>query len=156
MRHILRFSLCALFLAAPAAAQSPIIDQMPDPLVKRALVLALRQLHHAQCGEAGKCAPATEAEFENPPIPFPQARRIIASGVASAAAQWCELDWRNKIVLPMLSHFREDLKWSERQLALAALLHGIYQGQAAAPMLATEPCTPEQRANVERNLPQWR
>lgn len=156
MKSVAMMSLLLCITAASASAQNgPVAAEMPEALVKRAVVLALRQIHHVQCRPGVKCAKATDAEFEILPVPVADARRIINAGVISGMAKWCGLDWQRQIFLPMMAHLREGQGWVERQIALAALLHGIYQAQASGPVMASQACPDELRASLPQRLPVW-
>jgi hypothetical protein len=139
--------------AAIAQAEGP--GAMADVHVRRALMLVLKQIHLAQCGEGKRCDPATSEEYDNPPIPLAVARRIIQTGVIAGTAQWCGLDWQQTVFLPMIRRLAEGEKWSERQLAIAALMHGVYQGQTYGPLQARGACDDETRARVAASFPDW-
>ncbi len=148
--------LLTLVMASTAAnAQAERAGALADVHVRRALMLVLKQIHLTQCGENKRCEPATSEEYDTPPIPLGLARRIIQSGVSSGAAQWCGLDWRQTIFVPMMHRLREGEKWSGRQLAIAALMHGVYQGQTAGPLMARGECDAETRDGIARTAPDW-
>lgn len=156
MRQIFLGVIALLSSTSLAMAQAEGPGAMADVHVRRALMLVLKQIHLTQCGENKRCEPATSEEYDTPPIPLAVARRIISTGVSSGAAQWCGLDWQQTIFMPMMRALREGEKWSDRQLAIAALMHGVYQGQTAGPLLARGQCDDETRAGVAKAAPDWR
>jgi hypothetical protein len=135
----------------PALAQTGEATQLADAQVRHALNLALRNIHKALCGDAA-CAVATADEFVKPPITLDQARTAINTGVLSGTAQWCGLDWKHRLFLPMMSRFTAEAQPSERQRALFALLHGIYQGQVSASLAPRGPCPDDVKAGIEKRM----
>ncbi|MDX2263531.1 MAG: hypothetical protein NW215_00975 [Hyphomicrobiales bacterium] len=155
MKAVCGALLAFLSFVGAAAAQAEGPGAMADAHVRRALMLVLKQIHLAQCGDGKRCEPATSEEYDTPPIPLAVARRIIQTGVSSGAAQWCGIDWQATIFVPMMSRLREGENWSDRQLAIAALMHGVYQGQTYGPLLARGKCDDETRARVAASAPDW-
>ncbi len=155
MKRLIAGLLALAATSTGVAAQAEGPGAMADVHVRRALMLVLKQIHLTQCGENKRCEPATSEEYDTPPIPLAVARRIIQSGVSSGAAQWCGLDWQQTIFVPMMRSLREGEKWSDRQLAIAALMHGVYQGQTAGPLMARGQCDEETRAGVTKAAPDW-
>lgn len=155
MKTRLTTAFIGWLITSSAFAQEAATDAIPEPLVKRTIIVLLQQIHLTPCGLSGTCEPATAEELENPPIPISDARKVIQSGVASGTAQWCEMNWQTRIFRPMIVHLRDVQKWNERQLALAGLIHGVFQAQALDPLKATGNCPLLVRAELERKLPRW-
>lgn len=134
--------------AAPAGAQPS--DDRNATAAREITALALANIQRARCGST-PCAPATDAERANPPIAETQARGIVAAGLISAFAEHCGLDWQMRSFAPLMRKLRTDLRFSERQMALAGVMHGIMQ-QTARDSLAGKPCTDQMRAETEKSL----
>lgn len=133
---------------APAAS-----TQKPDSDagVARTIQLALDSLPRLRCSD-WPCAPATEAERANPPVTIAEARTVIRRGIISGSAAACGLDWQKQNFGPMMQHFRQRQRKTDRQMAMISALHGIGQGQAVA-ALKPEACTDAVRRNIASQLP---
>lgn len=149
------FALLALvgWLAiAPATAQQRAdATQLSDAKVRQAIILVLRNIHKAQCGES-KCAATTAEEVANPPLPIADARTAINTGVLSGTAQWCELDWKRELFAPMMERLTKDAQADERRRALVALLHGIYQGQVYMSLQPRGACPANIKAQIQKRI----
>ena len=91
----------------------------------------LEALGEAICSEGEFCAPATEAEFAEPPLDMEVADGIATQAIYSAMADNCGLDFANLTFLPMMRWMRGTGDFSQRQVALAGLMHGITMGSVA-------------------------
>ncbi len=151
LRLLTTLVLLAGLGAGRAGAQTGEVAQLSDAQVRHAIVLALRHLHKALCGETN-CAPATADEVSEPPISLAQARMAISTGVLSGTAQWCGLDWQRGLFLPMIDGFVKEHQADDRQRALVALLHGIYQGQVYLNLNPRGACPEEIKSRMEKRL----
>lgn len=145
--------LLAGFAAFPAAAQQQ-GDQaaaLSEAQIRHAIQLALRNIHKWDCGEV-KCEKATAEEVQNPPISLDQARKAIDTGVLSGTAHWCGLDWKTGLFLPMMDRFAKENNPGERQKALMALLHGIYQGQVYVNLQPQGACPDEIKKRIGERM----
>jgi hypothetical protein len=140
----------ALMLASGALAQPA--PSLTDEAVQQLLQLALKNMPRAMCGNLKPCAPVTAEEFENPPISIEHARAIMLTGTRTALASWCGLDWQRRSFLPMMRHYRHELRFSERQMALVGLLHGIQQGMLEGQFKAKGACDAVTRDNLDAQL----
>lgn len=128
-----------------AAAQTP----QDDVSTKRQILRALSQIENARCGQA-PCAKATREERADPPLGTAEGALVIRRAIISATAEHCGLDWQRRNFLPMMAHLRAQ-NGTERQMALAGLLHGIVQGEVGAG-LAKRPCNDHVRKQSETDL----
>jgi hypothetical protein len=71
-------------------------------------------------------------------------------GILSGAAERCGLDWQRRNFVPMMAHWRNDMKKTERQMALVALLHGVMQGIVTSG--PDKACPTSMRENLEAGL----
>ena len=116
------------------------------------LGLALDNIQRAVCEDRKPCAPATAEERANPPLTVDEVRAVVGRAVLSAMGEQCGLDWQRLNYLPMMAHWRNALKSSERKMALIALLHGIAQGQIGPVLAKRGPCTDAARRDIEARL----
>jgi hypothetical protein len=142
----------ALFAAVAASAQ-PNPPAIPDAVVRKMLELGLQNIQRALCDGFNQCAPATPAEFENPPITMDQARGALFVGGRSAFARWCGFDADKRSVLPLLRQLRQSKQYTERQMALIAVIHGIQQSIVAEQLKAKGSCDAATRSMVDAQLP---
>jgi len=142
----------ALMSASGASAQ-PAPATIPDEVVKDILELGLKNIHRAACDGFNACAPTTPEELEFPPISIDQARAALVTGTRTALAQWCGLDANRRSVLPMNRHLRKALRFSNRQVALMAVIHGIQQSAMAEQLKAKGACDEATRTRLDAQLP---
>ena len=141
-----------LTLALGASAQrGP--PSIPDDVVSKMLELGLRNIQHALCDGFNQCAPATPAEFENPPLSVDQARAAVLVGGRSAFVRWCGFDADRRSVLPFMQQLRRSKLYNERQLALIAIIHGIQQSITAEQLKAKGTCDAATRSKLDAQLP---
>jgi hypothetical protein len=139
-------------LACAAAAQSK-PPAIPEPVVRKMIELGLKNIHRALCDGFNQCAPATPAEFENPPLSLDQARAAILIGGRSAYVRWCGFDADRRSVLPFMQQLRQSKLYNERQLALIAVIHGIQLSIVAEQLKAKGTCDAATRNRVDAQLP---
>lgn len=145
---------CGLGLAAQyGASAQPNTPGPPDEVVKQFVRLALENMQRSLCEDLKPCAPATPEEFENPPLSLEHARAIVLVGARTALAQWCGLDWQRRSYLPMMHHYRHTVRFTERQMSLAGLLHGIQQGVLEVQLKAKGACDEATRSKLDAQLP---
>jgi hypothetical protein len=126
--------------------------ELSDDQVRVYLNLALDNYPQFLCGDGSPCAPATAEEKANPPLTLAETRAILGQGIVSGVAEHCDLDWRGRSFLPMMTYFRQHEFKSERQMALIGGVHGIMQGQVVGVLAAEGPCTDELRQQAEQRL----
>jgi hypothetical protein len=148
MRAVLALVLTLGAAAAYAQGSRPL--SLDDDFVRRMLAQALDNITRLRCDNAQPCAPATSAEKANPPITIAEARAIMNRGILSGAAERCGLDWQRRNFVPMMAYWRNDMKKTERQMALVALLHGVMQGIVNSG--ADKVCPESMRENLEQGL----
>ena len=141
-----------LTLALGASAQ-PSPPSIPDEVVRKMLELGLQNIQRALCDGFNQCAPATPAEFENPPLSFDQARAAIFVGGRSAFVRWCGFDADRRSVLPFMQQLRQSKLYNERQLALIAIIHGIQQSVTAEQLKVKGVCDATMRSKLDAQLP---
>jgi hypothetical protein len=143
--------LCVIGPAAQAqnAPQSPLLS---DESVRRVLTLALDNIQRGLCENNQPCAPASEAERQNPPITISEARAIMHRGVLSGAAQHCDLDWLRRNFQPMMAHWRHTIKKNPRQMTFIGFVHGITQGMTGPKDDSEKKCPDQMRQNLELAL----
>ena len=117
------------------------------------LELGLQNIQRALCDGFNQCAPATPAEFENPPLSIDQARAAIFVGSRSALVRWCGFDADRRSVLPFMQQLRQSKLYNERQLALIAVIHGIQQSITAEQLKAKGTCDAATRSMLDAQLP---
>ena len=116
----------ALCLAMPARAQGfneQIGGMISDEAADSAIRYALDNIHIALCEDDRNCTATTEAERADPPIETVDARAAMVFGVKSALASWCGLDFKRSF-LPLMAFARHGKKFTNRQAALMAMIHG--------------------------------
>lgn len=113
--------------AAPSGEY--LLPKPNDDAVKAALNAVLLSLDTAWCAPEKACAPITPEELANPPVSLDRARKTMRLGFVSGLAEWCGLDWADRVFLPMMSYFRHEERVGDRQAALLSRLHGVGQGQ---------------------------
>ena len=141
-----------LTLALGTSAQ-PGPPSIPDDVVRKILELGLQNIQRALCDGFNQCAPATPAEFENPPLSVDQARAAIFVGGRSAFVRWCGFDADRRSVLPFMQQLRQSKLYNERQLALIAIIHGIQQSITAEQLKAKGTCDEATRSKLDAQLP---
>jgi hypothetical protein len=141
----------AFITAAEGTAQSA-LPEIPDAVARKMLELGLRNIDRAVCGGLDMCAPATPEEFEFPPISIDNARGALLAGTRSAYARWCGLDDRRSIV-PMMRVLRQKWRFNDRQVALAAVIHGIQMNSVAERLKARGACDAATRRKLDAELP---
>jgi hypothetical protein len=151
--HLALIALAAAGLWSPPASaqQQSEAVQLSDAQVRHAIVLALRNINKTMCGEE-RCAPASAAEFENPPLSLADARAAIGVGVLAGTADWCGLDWRRGLFAPAMARFEKEAKPGVRQRALFALMEGIYQGQVFMALKPRGACPEEVKTRMQARL----
>ena len=140
-------------IATNATIAQPGPPLLPDDTVRKLVELALKNMQGALCGDRKPCSPATPEEFQTPPVSIEHARTIVMTAARTAFADWCGLDWQRRSFLPMMRHYRHTLRFTERQMALVALLHGIQQGMLSEQLKAKGACEAATRAGIEAQLP---
>lgn len=141
-----------LTLALGTSAQ-PGPPSIPDDVVRKMLELGLQNIQRALCDGFNQCAPATPAEFENPPLSVDQARAAIFVGGRSAFVGWCGFDADRRSVLPFMQQLRRSKLYNERQLALIAIIHGVQQSIVAEQLKAKGTCDEATRSKLDAQLP---
>jgi hypothetical protein len=152
VRLFIATSVLAVGLALGASAQQGPPD-IPDDVVNRMLDLGLKNIHRALCDGFNQCTPATPEEFKSPPLSASQARAAILVGGRSAFVAWCGFDANRRSVLPFMQQLRRSKQYSERQLALMAVVHGIQQSITAEQLKAQGECDEASRKRLEAQLP---
>lgn len=142
-------ALALLLAASQVQAQAP---SKQDETVRNMLGLALDNIQNGLCDNGRRCAPASAEERANPPLTLVEAKAIVNRAVLSAMGEHCGLDWRRLNYLPMMSHWRNALKSTERKLTLIALLHGVAQGQIETVLVKRGPCNDADRRQIESRL----
>jgi hypothetical protein len=143
--------LVAVLAPAAHAQNAPAASLLSDESVRRVLTLALDNIQRGLCGDQ-PCAPATEADRQNPPITIHEARTIMHRGVLSGAALHCDLDWLQRNFQPMMAHWRHTIKKNPRQMAFIGFVHGITQGMTGPKNDGEKKCPDQMRQNLELAL----
>ena len=92
---------------------------------------ALDHISKALCTPTEYCEPATESELQNPPFSEETASEIVTAAIFSTMLNNCQLDYRVKMFLPFMSKLRRSGLYSERDMAVAGLMHGNTMGFTA-------------------------
>jgi hypothetical protein len=82
-----------------------------------------------------------------------RALAIVQTGTHTPLAMWCGLDWQRRSYLPMMRHYRHELRFNGRQMALVGILHGIAQGALEAQLKAKGACDAATRNRLDAELP---
>lgn len=126
-----------------------LLDQSVADMIQR----VLGEIDKARCGDL-PCAPATEEEKANPPLTIEQGRRAMKTGLLAGVAEFCGLNWQDRIYLPFMAHHARTLKMTSRQLAIVSALHGTMQAFIVENYKKRgQPCTEELRKNLQKHLP---
>ena len=158
MRRTLRVQAAVFGFVLVAACAAHAQEQrrppeIPEAVLQKMIELGLKNIHRAVCDGFNPCAPATDAEFKNPPITVEQARLVIIVGGRSAFAQWCGLDAERRSILPLLQSLRRSKRFDGRQLALMAVIHGIQQSLISEQLEAKGACDAATRKKFDSQLP---
>jgi hypothetical protein len=125
-----------------------LLDQSVASMVQR----VLSEIDKSRCGP-DPCAPATDEEKANPPLSLEDARRAMKVGLLAGTAEFCGLDWQNRIFLPFMAYQHRTLKLSARQIAMVSMLHGTMQGfMMDSHKKRGVPCTDQMRQAIEKQL----
>jgi hypothetical protein len=112
----------------------------------------LGDIEKSRCGQE-QCTPATGEEKANPPITLEDARRAMKVGLLAGTAEFCGLDWQQRIFLPFMAYQYRTLKLSPRQIAIVSMLHGTMQGfMVDSHKKRGTPCTEQMRQAIEKQL----
>lgn len=123
-----------------------------DESVATMLQRVLNDLGNARCGEE-QCKPATEAEKADPPVTIEQARQAMKVGLSAGVAQFCALDWKNRIFLPFMGYHQHKSKMEPRQLSIMAMLFATMQGFILESYRKHEKsCSDQMRENLEKQF----
>jgi hypothetical protein len=114
--------------------------------------LALQNIERAVCDGFNPCTPATPSELENPPISLDEARSALIAGTRTALANWCGLDGNRRSVLPMQENLRKR-RFSNRQVALIGVIHGIQNSVLSEQLKAKGACDQATRSKIDAQLP---
>ena len=134
-----------LVVSASAAAAEPLRGQP-----YHFMTMTPEFVQHATRLAKGKLA----AELDTvPDLSFDDARDIVNTGAASGFADWCGLDWENRIFLPMARYQRMAMRRPEPLMKYLSLLHGIAQGIVNRDLKKkVGNCKDEDRAAIEAYL----
>lgn len=157
MRLCKTIPVTALFFVGASmtlAQDTPATPYYPDATVRETIDTALRYIGEAKCGRA-PCAPATQAEFANPPVTIAEGRRAMDAALESAGWKWCGIANRGRLFDAFMRDAREVLKYDERKRHLLALVHGITEVEAErARDRAGRPCPPQLKKKLEAEAAQ--
>jgi hypothetical protein len=153
---------CTKQMRADLDTQFPKLDIPPwqrnvdrallDESVSDMLQRVLSEIEKSICGDT-PCEPATDEEKASPPLTIDEARRAMKVGLLSGTAQYCGLDWRQRIFLPFMAHHHRALNMSARQLTIISMLHGTMQGYVVDSYNKSgTQCTEEMKQALERQL----
>lgn len=109
--------ILALSGASGASAQA-------DDQLRQVQLLALAHIGGAKCTPAKTCEPATEAELENPPLADGIIQQTLAASALSVMSENCGFG-HARVFLPYMSKQRKTETFSNRELALIGLIHGV-------------------------------
>ena len=118
MRSAAALVLCLLWSGSVFAQDFPMFVQRS----------ALEHISKALCTPTEYCQPATESELQNPPFSEKTASEIVTAAIFSTMVNNCQLDYRVKVFLPFMSKLRQSGLYSEREIALAGMMHGNTMG----------------------------
>jgi hypothetical protein len=140
----------------PAFEQPPWRRTLNNALLNQSVSAMLQrvlgEIHKSRCGE-GFCAPATEEEKAKPPITVETARRAMQVGLMSGVAEFCEIDWKQRIFYPFMAYQRRAQNMSTRQLAIVSMLHGTMHGFMFENYRKHEKsCTDKMRNSIEKQF----
>jgi hypothetical protein len=132
--------------------QKVVNNALLDHQVQDMLQRVLGEIHKTKCG-VDPCTPATEEEKAKPPLTIDGARQAMKVGLMSGVAEFCGLDWKNRIFLPYMNHQARAQMMTTRQLAIISMLFGTMQGYTADNYRKQEkPCTDQMRESLEKQL----
>lgn len=132
--------------------QKVVNNALLDQSVADMLQRILSEIHKSKCG-VDPCAPATDEEKAKPPLSIEGARQAMKVGLMSGVAEFCGLDWKNRIFMPYMSHQARAQLLTTRQLAMVSMLLGTMQGYIVENYRKTEKqCTDQMRESLEKQL----
>jgi hypothetical protein len=140
----------------PAFEQPPWQRTLNNALLNQSVSAMLQrvlgEIHKSRCGE-GFCEPATEEEKSNPPITVETARQAMQVGLMSGVAEFCQIDWKQRIFVPFMAYQRRAQNMSIRQLAIVSMLHGTMHGFMFEIYRKHEKsCTDKMRNSIEKQF----
>lgn len=147
----------ALFIGGASmtlAQDGPPPPYYPDDAVRKTIDFALRNIEYAKCSSA-PCAPATEAEFANPPLSIAEARRAMDAALESAGWRWCGIPNRGRLFDDFMRDARNVQKYDVRKLNLLALVHGNTEVEAERAFdRSGRSCPPQTKKKLEAEAAQ--
>jgi len=149
---ILLFSAAGLAAAQTGAQKKAEPPKTREELMQRVLLTALANIEKIRCADGKACTPATDAEKKNPPLTLAETSQVFGRGILSGGAAYCEMDWNKRNYLPMMAHWREQMKKNDRQIALVSLIHDIAKDQLVAEFWGKGKCPDEMRKDIEAKL----
>jgi hypothetical protein len=132
--------------------QKVVNNALLDQSVADMLQRILSEIHKSKCG-VDLCTPATDEEKAKPPLTIEGARQAMKVGLMSGVAEFCGIDWKNRIFLPYMSHQARSQLLTTRQLAMVSMLLGTMQGYIVENYRKTEKqCSAQMRESLEKQL----
>jgi hypothetical protein len=132
--------------------QRVVNNALLDHQVQDMLQRVLGDLHKTKCG-VDPCTPTTDEEKAKPPITVEGARQAMKVGLMSGVAEFCGIDWKNRIFLPYMAHQARAQLMTTRQLAIVSMLFGTMQGYIAENYRKHEKqCSDQMKESLEKQL----
>ncbi len=151
---ILGIGLMSGAALAQAGKADVFAPMLTDERVKALRQRAVENIHHSQCDGGAACAPAMDNEKRNPPVSLAESRKILRNSYVAAMAQWCTLDWQKRSTLPFLRKYTAGKAYSDRHVALIAVLHGLGQKTMVERLGQYGACPVATRQTLDQRLPQ--
>jgi hypothetical protein len=135
-------------VAAPSAGPSVLASAD----VSRFRDQALNNLDRYTCPEQASCPSATTDERQNPPIGIEHARKIMLAGHMSARLRHCGLDWRSGSYVRLAREFRDQYRYSDRQMALLSLIHRMSMDVGLEEITKTGRCSDRDARRLKQEV----
>lgn len=154
----LTIGLCCVLAVSAGAVRAQTFSEkiggmITDDLANQSIRFALENVHKAICPNDQPCPPASDEELAAPPIGTQDSRVAMITGVRSALASWCGLDFQRSFQ-PMMRQARRHQEFGDRELALLSIIHGAVMGRQVEKFGDKgQVCPDKLRAQLDAQLP---
>jgi len=121
-------------------------SQISDAMAKEAITIARQALPMLQRQDGSRFTAESDAESAQEVLSISDAKQTLLTGFISSLGEYCQLDWRPNFTR-FMQHFRHDLGYSEKQMALIGFIHGYAMSIFSKDL--TYDCSPENKAAIQ-------
>jgi len=148
MIRTLLFIAALFFVSGNALAQGA--PQLPKEAVEQLARDAHNGLPNAKLSDGTLIGPERAKTLQYPLIPYELIEFVVLRGHLAGFAAHCGMDWQNRFYGPFMAFLRgREKTYTDYQWAYVGMLHGTSMGAAERAIEGT-PCTPEMKANLEK------